>query len=172
MGSNTGGAGDLEGVIGRNGLLVQSPGVSQPAKRKQLEQKLKQEVSEATEEDFQTSSQWKLSGWSGGKALVTCCVTGCCWLQVDIVWWWKEYLGIRFSSVSVDTFNKGGAEVGGVSRLSLLGKVWPSALDRGVSSLVKASGGTWRFWSWNRGPALYSVEDIQACWGMTCAFVL
>lgn len=31
--------------------------------------------------------------------------------------------GIRFSSVSVDTFNKGGAEVGGVSRLSLLGKV-------------------------------------------------
>lgn len=62
MGSNTGGAGDLEGVIGRNGLLVQSLGGSQPAKRKQLEQKLKQEVSEATEEDFQTSSQWKLSG--------------------------------------------------------------------------------------------------------------
>lgn len=62
MGSNTGGAGDLEGVIGRNGLLVLSPGGSQEAKQKQLEQKLKQEVSEATEKGFQTSSQWKLSG--------------------------------------------------------------------------------------------------------------
>lgn len=46
-----------------------------------------------------------------------------------MVWWWKEYLLDLFnptdmlSSVSVDTFNKGGAEVGGVSRLSLLGKV-------------------------------------------------
>lgn len=62
MGSNTGGAGDLEDVIGRNGLLVLSPGGSQEAKQKQLEQKLKQEVSEATEKGFQTSSQWKLSG--------------------------------------------------------------------------------------------------------------
>lgn len=93
--------------------------------------------------------------------------TGCCWLQVDIAWWWKEYLldllnptdyTFLYRKPSVDPLTKGGAEVRGVSLLSLLGKVWPRALDRGVSSLVKPQHQEqqWGFRP-GRGPALYSV---------------
>lgn len=69
MGSNPGGAGDLEGCDWKEWPACSEPEWVPAGKAKAARavveantQVLEEEVSEATEKDFQTSSPWKLSG--------------------------------------------------------------------------------------------------------------